>query len=59
MILDIRPIENQQMNTLGKNKKSGLFGVPGDLWRCLKTAIVRSGKEGGTKEGIRCRHLNG
>ena len=38
------------METLGKNKKYGLFGVPCDLWRCLKTAIVRSGKEG-EKEG--------
>ena len=37
------------METLGKNKKSGLFSVPCDLWRCLKTAIVRSGKEGERK----------
>ena len=40
------------VETLGKNKKSGLFGVPCDLWQCLKTAIVRSGKKEGGMEGI-------
>ena len=50
--MNMNQLFHLHVETLGKNKKSGLFGVPCDLWQCLKTAIVRSGKKEGGREGI-------